>query len=186
MTSSTNSRTLKFIQRTRWCQTSVPVGDQSENSQADRLDEFAERAGAGGQGDQVTEVKGQTSEVSKSLALSAMRLALSSLGALLFALSVYVEAQEPTKIPRIGFVPSAGDANNPGPQVRAFQQGLRDLGYVEGKNILIEYRYVEGNRTRFRALSPNLCNSKSMCSSSGLQVRSKRLRRQLKPSPSCS
>ena len=56
-----------------------------------------------------------------------------------------VQAQQPGKIPRIGFLPSgAGDANNPGIQVKAFRQGLRDLGYIEGKNILIEYRYSRG------------------------------------------
>jgi putative ABC transport system substrate-binding protein len=53
-------------------------------------------------------------------------------------------AQQPTKIPRIGYVSSSGDANNPGPYVAAFRQGLRDLGYVEGKNSLVEYRYIEG------------------------------------------
>jgi putative tryptophan/tyrosine transport system substrate-binding protein len=55
-----------------------------------------------------------------------------------------VEAQQPAKIPRIGFVTSAGDPKNPGPRVQAFQHGLRELGYVEGKNIVVEYRYIEG------------------------------------------
>ena len=45
-----------------------------------------------------------------------------------------------------------GDNNNPGPLVGAFRQGLRDLGYIEGKNILVDYRYFEGNRDRI----PNL------------------------------
>jgi ABC-type uncharacterized transport system substrate-binding protein len=47
-------------------------------------------------------------------------------------------AQQPTKIPRIGYLSSAG------PDVEAFRRGLRDLGYVEDKSILIEYRYLEG------------------------------------------
>jgi putative ABC transport system substrate-binding protein len=54
------------------------------------------------------------------------------------------QAQQPKKIPRIGYVSGSGDANNPGPYVEAFRQGLRDLGYIEGKNILVEYRYAEG------------------------------------------
>ena len=57
-------------------------------------------------------------------------------------------AQQPAKIPRIGFVTSAGDPKNPGPRVEAFQRGLRELGYVEGKNIQVEYRYVEGDQDR--------------------------------------
>ena len=63
---------------------------------------------------------------------------------MLFAAVVIAMAQQPTKLPRIGFLPSSGDANNPGYQVKAFQEGLRDLGYVEGKSILVEYRFTEG------------------------------------------
>jgi putative ABC transport system substrate-binding protein len=71
-----------------------------------------------------------------------------SLSAMLLALCLSAEAQQPPKIPRIGYVESSGNPNNPGPQVVAFRQGLRDLGYIEGKNILIEYRYLEGKRDR--------------------------------------
>ena len=60
-----------------------------------------------------------------------------ALCALLYALCFYVEAQQPAKIPRIGYVSGTGNASNPGPNVEAFRQGLRDLGYVEEKNILI-------------------------------------------------
>jgi putative ABC transport system substrate-binding protein len=59
-----------------------------------------------------------------------------------------VDAQQPTRIPRIGFVTSAGNPNSPGLRVEAFQRGLRELGYVEGKNILVEYRYIEGKTER--------------------------------------
>lgn len=53
-----------------------------------------------------------------------------------------VQAQ-PTKISRIGFVSVSGSADRgPGPTIQAFRQGLRDLGYHEGKNILVEYRYA--------------------------------------------
>jgi ABC-type uncharacterized transport system substrate-binding protein len=52
------------------------------------------------------------------------------------------QAQQPPKIPRIGYVSGSGDPKAPGPLVEGFRQGLRDLGYVEGKNILVEYRYT--------------------------------------------
>jgi ABC-type uncharacterized transport system substrate-binding protein len=61
--------------------------------------------------------------------------------AMLFALSYPAHGQQPRKIPRVGFVSVSGNPNTPGPLVEAFRQGLRDLGYNEGKNILIEYRY---------------------------------------------
>ena len=72
----------------------------------------------------------------------------SVLGALLFALSLPAEAQQPKKLPRIGFVSGIGGLNTPALQVEAFRQGLRDLGYIEGKNILVEYRYGEGKVDR--------------------------------------
>ena len=53
--------------------------------------------------------------------------------ALLFALCHPVEAQQPVKMPLIGFVSGTGDVNNPGPFVTAFRRGLSDLGYIEGK-----------------------------------------------------
>jgi hypothetical protein len=70
------------------------------------------------------------------------------------------EAQQAVKVPRIGFLLSSGDANNPGPSVQAFRQGLRDLGYIEGKNILIEYRYVEGKVDRIPSLVAELVRLK--------------------------
>jgi putative ABC transport system substrate-binding protein len=51
------------------------------------------------------------------------------------------EAQEAVKIPRIGLMTATGDAKTPGAQVEAFRQGLKELGYIEGKNCVVEYRY---------------------------------------------
>jgi len=53
------------------------------------------------------------------------------------------QAQRSTKVPRIGYVSGTGDPKTPGPQVEGFRQGLRDVGYIEEKNILVEYRYFE-------------------------------------------
>ena len=61
--------------------------------------------------------------------------------ALLLGLCLSAEAQQQTKMPRIGYAASGGDPNNPGRLVEAFQRGLRDLGYIDGKNIVVEYRY---------------------------------------------
>ena len=80
--------------------------------------------------------------------------------AMLSTLGSIAEAQQQGKIPRIGYVSSAGDANNPGLFVQAFRQGLRDLGYVEGKNILIEYRYLEGKRDRIQSVVAELVQLK--------------------------
>ena len=65
-----------------------------------------------------------------------------AVGTLLFTQTVSVYAQQLERIPRIGYLPSAGA---PIPrQFKALQEGLRDLGYVEGKNILIESRHSDG------------------------------------------
>ena len=65
---------------------------------------------------------------------------------------VEARAQQTKKVPRIAYLAGSAGPNIPGPQVEAFRQGLRDLGYVEGKNILVEYRYAEGREDRFREL----------------------------------
>src|SRR5262245_35271645 len=56
-------------------------------------------------------------------------------------------AQQPAKIPRIGYF-DGGFASTNAERVEAFRQGLRDLGYVEGKNILVEYLHSERNLDR--------------------------------------
>src|SRR5215467_127331 len=69
-------------------------------------------------------------------------------------------AQQPKKIPRIGYLSSTDDPKTPGPSIEAFQQGLRDLGYIEGKNILVEYRYAEGISNRMPSLVAELVQLK--------------------------
>jgi putative ABC transport system substrate-binding protein len=58
-------------------------------------------------------------------------------------------AQQPTKVPRIGYLSGSSSART---MVEAFRQGLRDRGYTEGKNILVEYRSVEGKLDRASSL----------------------------------
>ena len=76
---------------------------------------------------------------------------------ILLALCFPVEAQQPGKLPRIGFVLASGPE---GPALPPFRQGLRELGYVEGKNILVEYRYAEGMEDRLPGLVGELVQLK--------------------------
>src|SRR5215470_7572662 len=73
-----------------------------------------------------------------------------ALCAWLFALCSSATAQQPKKVPRIGYL-SVGPASDPA-RGEAFRQGLRELGYLDGKNIVIEWRYAEGKRDRLPAL----------------------------------
>ena len=66
-----------------------------------------------------------------------------------------VEAQQPKKIPMIGWLAS-GSASGVAPLTDAFRQGLRQLGYVEGKNIVIEFRYAEGKFDRLPDLAAEI------------------------------
>src|SRR6266567_1746525 len=76
-------------------------------------------------------------------------LALLALGAAPFA----AEAQQATKVARIGYLGNTLGAPDP---LEAFLQGLRDLGYVEGRNLVIEYRDAEGKVDRLPALAAEL------------------------------
>jgi putative ABC transport system substrate-binding protein len=69
------------------------------------------------------------------------------------------EAQQPTKIPRIGYLGGGSPSSNPA-LIEAFRQGLRELGYVEGKNIVIEWRYAEEKLDRLPALAAELVSLK--------------------------
>src|SRR5262245_51280651 len=78
---------------------------------------------------------------------------------LLLCAATFVEAQQATKMDRIGVLPS-GSPSSMATHVNAFRQGLRELGYVEGQNIVHEYRYGEGKPERFRDLADELVRLK--------------------------
>jgi putative tryptophan/tyrosine transport system substrate-binding protein len=82
-----------------------------------------------------------------------------ALCALLVALGLSAEAQQPKKVPRVGLL-IASSPSPASPRIEAFLQGLRELDYVEGKDIAIEYRYAEGNPDRLPALAAELVSLK--------------------------
>jgi putative ABC transport system substrate-binding protein len=69
------------------------------------------------------------------------------------------QAQQPVKIPRIGYLAAVSLSANSA-RTEAFRQGLRELGYVEGKNILIEWRSAEGKADRLPGLAAELVRLK--------------------------
>jgi putative ABC transport system substrate-binding protein len=71
-------------------------------------------------------------------------------------LALAAAAQPPEKVHRIGVLLSSGSALWAQPLLEAFRQGLRDLGYVEGQNLVIEYRSAEGHDERLPALAAEL------------------------------
>ena len=73
---------------------------------------------------------------------------------MLFALCSSAHAQQQKKIPRIGFLAATPSGSTD--RVEGLRQGLRELGYVEGKNIVIEYRYAEGKLDRLSVLAAEL------------------------------
>jgi len=80
-----------------------------------------------------------------------------ALGTLLLNFSFSAEAQQPKKVPRVGYLVSR---SGPGPNDQAFQEGLRELGYIEGQNILIERRWVGGDPDRLPELATDLIHLK--------------------------
>jgi putative ABC transport system substrate-binding protein len=69
------------------------------------------------------------------------------------------QAQQPTKVPRLGFL-TAGSPSTIPARIEAFRQGLRELSYVEDKNIVIEWRFGEGKLDRLPALVAELVRLK--------------------------
>jgi putative tryptophan/tyrosine transport system substrate-binding protein len=82
-----------------------------------------------------------------------------ALGAMLLALGFPAEAQQPAKVPRIGFL-AVAPLSTLTQRTEAFRQGLRDLGYAEGKNIFVEWRSAERNPDRMPTLAAELVQLK--------------------------
>ncbi len=82
-----------------------------------------------------------------------------ALGTLLFALCASAAAQQPKKVPRIGYLDGASLSANSA-RIEAFRQGLRDLSYIDGKNMVIDYRYAEGKLDRLPELAAELVRLK--------------------------
>ena len=78
---------------------------------------------------------------------------------MLLAVGVTAEAQQPKKVPRIGYLSSADPATDSA-RSEAIRLALRELGYIEGQNIAIEYRYGEGKRDRAPELAAELVRLK--------------------------
>jgi ABC-type uncharacterized transport system substrate-binding protein len=79
---------------------------------------------------------------------------------IILASAYLADAQQPKKVPQIGYVSGTGRPSDPGPYVEALRQGLQDLGYVDGQNIAIEYRGAEGKPGRYASLVKELVQLK--------------------------
>jgi putative ABC transport system substrate-binding protein len=87
------------------------------------------------------------------------KVAVLTLCTMLFALCLSASAQQATKIPQIGYL-EGGPLSAHTARMEAFRQGLRELGYEEGKNIVIEWRFGDGKVDRLSALATELVGLK--------------------------
>jgi putative tryptophan/tyrosine transport system substrate-binding protein len=84
-----------------------------------------------------------------------VRIVFWLLATVLLATASIAETQQPKRMPRIGFLTTSGQSSK-----EAFQRGLRELNYVEGKNIIIEYRHTEGKAERLKELAAEIARLK--------------------------
>jgi ABC-type uncharacterized transport system substrate-binding protein len=87
------------------------------------------------------------------------KITVLALSAMLFALCVFVEAQQPKKVARIGYL-SPADSTTESTRSEPVRTALRELGYIEGQNIAFEYRYAEGKLDRQPELAADLVRLK--------------------------
>jgi ABC-type uncharacterized transport system substrate-binding protein len=126
--------------------TKFELVNQLNDREANRPHDSTQRTRQGGQGDQVIAVTTQKALISLAICV------------ILLALGCLAEAQQATKIPQIGVLYTG--LSGVSPQVNGFRQGLRQLGYAEGKNIAIEYRFAEGKLDRLPDLATELVQLK--------------------------
>src|SRR5262245_25669000 len=100
---------------------------------------------------------GPQSDNRKSAIQNRKWLGLSVIVFVLVAVGTVAEAQQTRKIPTIGFMRGGSPTDA---EVEAFRQGLRELGYVEGKNINIEFRNTDGKTDRFSSVAAELVRLK--------------------------
>jgi ABC-type uncharacterized transport system substrate-binding protein len=97
---------------------------------------------------------------------------------LLFALCSPAEAQQSTKIPRIGYL-VGNSLSSQAARIEAFRQGLRDLGYIEGKNIAIEWQSADGQFDGLPRLAAELVRLKVAVIVTGVHKQPEPPRKQL-------
>jgi putative tryptophan/tyrosine transport system substrate-binding protein len=118
-------------------------------------------AGAGGQGDQMKRGASEECRVDRAEKNMKRRITVLTLCTLLHTLCHPVEAQQVGKVPRIGILMPGSSAFPTSARYDSFRQGLRELGYVEGKNIFIEIRYAEGKQDQLSDFATELVKLKS-------------------------
>src|SRR2546425_12294178 len=89
-----------------------------------------------------------------------MRLATIAAACVLFSAPLAVEAQQPGKVYRVGILTDKASDPAEARLWQAFRLGLRELGWIEGRNILIEFREAEGNFARLPELAADLVRLK--------------------------
>src|SRR5262249_19674351 len=125
------------------------------NRQGSWSDDSTDSAHARGEGDQVKRGASEKCRVERAGKNMKRKITVLTLSALLLALCLSAEAQQPTKIPRIGFL-GVTSPSVVADRTEGFRRGLREVGYVEGKNIIIEWRYADDKVDRLPALADEL------------------------------